>query len=66
MTDRQLIQLAHHTLTLEEFSVWLTKTIAGKGRRTGSLALGITEDQWRNRLHRATLKMEAATKETAA
>lgn len=57
---RDAIALARTILTPDEFSVWLTKHIAGKGRRTGSLTLGITEDAWRYRLQQADRKMEAA------
>lgn len=60
-----LIALAKRTLTADEFSVWLTKYVAGKGRRSGSLTLGITEDAWRYRLHQADRKMNIATKEAA-
>lgn len=55
--DRQLIHQATLTLTSDELAVWLTKHIAGKGRRTGSLILGITEDQWRYRIRSADLKL---------
>lgn len=60
MTDRDLIRIARTELSGPEFDVWLTKTIAGKGRRSGSLALGISEDAWRYRYRRATLKMQIA------
>lgn len=66
MTDRELLLLARNTLTLEEFSVWFAKHYAGNGRRSGSLALGITEDQWRYRLARATLKITVAIENTEA
>lgn len=60
MTTRELIQLARNTLTPQELDVWLTKHIAGLGRRTGSRALGITETQWRYRLRNAHTKITAA------
>lgn len=60
MTDRQLIRLALDTLTPDEFDVWITKRYAGKGRRTGSLALEISEDAWRHRLQQADRKMNTA------
>lgn len=56
---RQLIQIATQTLTPHELEVWLTKHVGGKGRRAGSLALGITEDAWRYRLQRADTKILA-------
>lgn len=56
--DRELIRRARRTLTDEEFAVWLTKHVAGKGRRSGSLVLGITEDAWRYRLRSAETKLE--------
>lgn len=59
------IRHARSILTGPEFDVWLTKTIAGKGRRSGSLTLGITEDAWRYRLDQAIRKINAA-KERAA
>lgn len=64
-TSAELIKLARNTLTPDEFSVWLTKHVAGKGRRSGSLTLGITEDAWRYRLQQADRKMTIATKEAA-
>lgn len=57
MTDRQLIRLALDTLTIQEFDVWITKHYAGKGRRSGALALGISHDAWRYRLEQADRKM---------
>lgn len=57
MTDRELILLARENLTADEFNVWLTKNVAGKGRRAGSLVLGITEEAWRYRLRRADEKI---------
>ncbi len=60
MNDRDLIRIARIELAGPEFDVWLTKTIAGKGRRAGSLALGITEDAFRYRLDQATRKINAA------
>lgn len=65
MNDRELILLARNILTIDEFAVWLTKHIAGKGRRAGSLALGITEDAWRYRLANAERKIADALKEAA-
>lgn len=59
------IARAREILTPDEFSVWLTKHIAGKGRRTGSLALGITEDAWRYRLQQADIKIARELEETA-
>lgn len=61
----EAISLARQILTHEEFSVWLTKHIAGKGRRSGSLTLGITEDAWRYRLQQADRKIARHTKEAA-
>ena len=64
--EANLIRVARELLTPEELDVWLTKHIAGKGRRTGSLALGITEDTWRYRLTKADRKiLEHLAKEHA-
>lgn len=60
MTDRELIRLATRELPPELLAVWLAKHIAGKGRRAGSLTLGITEDAWRYRLQRAEQQLERA------
>lgn len=60
MTDREIIQLARNILTRPELDVWLSKHIAGKGRRAGSLALNITEDAWRYRLNQADRKITTA------
>lgn len=49
-------------LTAAELNVWITKHVGGRGRRSGSLALGITEDAWRYRLRRAELKLLDALK----
>lgn len=57
ISSREAIAIAKQILTPKEFSVWLTKHIAGKGRRTGSLTLGITEDAWRYRLQQADRKL---------
>lgn len=72
-TTRELITTAHNILTPNEYAVWLTKHIAGKGRRTGSLTLGITQEAWRYRLHQADRKLanhlqenQAAVEECAA
>lgn len=65
LPEKELIAIAREILTHDEFSVWLTKHIAGKGRRTGSLTLGITEDAWRYRLNQADRKMRIATQEAA-
>ena len=54
---RDIIITARTILTPKEFAVWLTKHIAGKGRRSGSLSLGITEDAWRYRLQQADTKL---------
>lgn len=54
---RDQIAVARKLLSADEFSVWLTKNVAGKGRRAGSLALGITEDAWRYRLDQANRKL---------
>lgn len=64
-TTRELIQIAREHLTPDEFNVWITKHIAGRGRRAGSLALGITEDAWRYRLTRAELKLQTALERKA-
>lgn len=66
MTDRELLRLATKTLTDAELDVWLTKHVTGLGRRAGSLALGITEEAFRYRLHNATQKLKRAREETAA
>lgn len=67
MTDRKLLQLARFTLTEPEFRVWFAKHYNGNGRRSGSLALGISEDAWRYRLALAEEKMAPhIDKETAA
>lgn len=58
-TDREIIRIARDTLTDAELEVWLAKHVAGKGRRAGSLALGITEDAWRYRLAQADRKIQA-------
>lgn len=60
-----LITVAREILSPDEFSVWLTKHIAGKGRRTGSITLGITEDAWRYRLQQADRKLERHLEEAA-
>lgn len=59
MTDREIIRIARDILTDQELEVWLAKHIAGKGRRSGSLALGISEDAWRYRLAQAERKIGA-------
>jgi DNA-directed RNA polymerase specialized sigma24 family protein len=65
MNDRQLLELAQKTLTADEYRVWFAKHYQGYGRRAGSLALGVTEDQFRNRLHTATRKLRKALEEAA-
>ncbi len=68
MTDREIIRIARDTLTDQELEVWLAKHIAGKGRRSGSLALGISEEAWRYRLAQAERKIRTHidhTKEAA-
>lgn len=60
--DRQLLELARDTLTRDEFNVWFAKHYQDLGRRSGSLALGITEEAFRYRLTAATLKVDAALK----
>lgn len=60
----ELITHARKHLTTEEFAVWLTKHIAGKGRRTGSITLGITEDAWRYRLQQADRKLAKHLQDT--
>jgi len=64
-SDRKTIELARTILTPSEFDVWLTKHIAGKGRRSGSITLGITEDAWRYRLQRADTKLARHLEEAA-
>lgn len=66
--DRRTIQAARQLLTPDELDVWLTKYVADKGRRSGSVYLGITEDAWRYRLANAKRKLAAhhAEQETAA
>lgn len=59
-TTAELIRIARIELSGPEFDVWLTKTITGKGRRAGSLTLGITEDAWRYRYDQAIRKIHAA------
>lgn len=59
-TQKELIRIARIELSGPEFDVWLTKTIAGKGRRAGSLLLGITEDAWRYRYDQAVRKINDA------
>lgn len=68
MTDRELLKLARHELTTTEFDVWFAKNYRELGRYSGSLALGITVDQYRYRLHTATQKIDRALtrKDTAA
>lgn len=66
MTDRQLLKLARDTLTHDEFTVWFAKHYANRGRRSGSLALGITEDAWRYRLRRAEHKLAPHIRRDAA
>lgn len=66
MTDRRLLELAKDTLNHDEFRVWVTKHYAGNGRRSGSLALGITEDSWRYRLRSAEQKMNQALEQENA
>lgn len=63
--DREMILRARAILTPAEFSVWLTKHVAGKGRRAGSVSLGITEDAWRYRLDQAHRKLESDYTEAA-
>lgn len=57
MNDRDLLHHARKELTHNEFKVWFAKHYAGHGRRSGSLALGITEDAWRHRLRTAEAKL---------
>jgi hypothetical protein len=57
LASEDVTKIACELLTQEELEVWLTKHIAGKGRRSGSLALGITEDAWRYRIQKADLKI---------
>lgn len=57
INSREAITIARRILTPDEFAVWLTKHISGKGRRTGSLTLGISEDAWRYRLQQADRKL---------
>lgn len=59
MTERELIRLARDVLTDQEFAVWLTHRM-GYGRRAGSVKLGISEEAWRHRIGRATVKVDAA------
>lgn len=66
MTSRDAILLARTILTPDELNVWLTKHVAGKGRRSGSLVLGITEDAWRYRLQRAEHKITDQLRKDAA
>lgn len=66
MTDDELRTLARHTLTQPEHAVWAAKHLRGLGRRSGSLALGITEEAFRHRLHNADRKMAAAIREGEA
>lgn len=65
MNDRQLLELAQKTLTEPEYQVWVAKHYQGHGRWDGSLALGITVDQFRYRLNTATRKLRHAIEETA-
>lgn len=60
--DKKTIEIAREILTKSEFSVWLAKHVAGHGRRSGSLALGISEEAWRYRLNQATRKMLLAAR----
>lgn len=60
--DTDLLQLARTTLTTPEFDVWFVKHYRHQGRRAGSLQLGITEEQFRHRLHQANLKIDKALK----
>lgn len=60
MTDRELLAVARHTLDEREFRVWFAKHYQDLGRRSGSVALGISEDSWRYRLACATRKLDAA------
>jgi hypothetical protein len=66
MTDRDLIRLAARTLEPELLAVWLQKHYQGTGRRAGSRFLGITPEQWRNRLDTANRKVDNAIQENAA
>lgn len=66
MNDRELIRIARDVLTAAELHVWITKHVAGKGRRSGSVALGITEDAWRYRLARSEAKIIEALERKAA
>lgn len=59
MTRTHIIEIARSTLTPEQLDVWTAKHVYGYGRRRGSLALRITEEQWRYRLLRATLRVNA-------
>ncbi len=50
ITDRALLERARATLTDQLFRVWFAKHYQALGRRSGSVALGITEEAWRYRL----------------
>lgn len=63
MNDRELLELARRTLTDIEFRVWFAKHYQDLGRRSGSLALGISEDAWRYRLTSATRRLDQAIRE---
>ena len=60
MSERALLELARATLKPAEFTVWFAKHYQHLGRRSGSLALGISEEAWRYRLGAATRKVDAA------
>jgi hypothetical protein len=55
--SRDTIRQAEQLLTAAEFRVWLAKHVLGLGRRSGSMALGISEDAFRYRLARADRKL---------
>lgn len=64
MNDRQLLELAHKTLTSPELDVWFAKHYHAHGRHTGSAILNITPAQYRHRLETANRKLRTAIQET--
>jgi DNA-directed RNA polymerase specialized sigma24 family protein len=58
MTLKEQLRLATQHLDPQALEVWIAKHLHGYGRRAGSLALGITEEQFRHRLHRADSTMK--------
>jgi len=57
-------EIAEKVCEPEEIAVLRLKA-AGYGRRSGSLALGISEETWRYRMRKAMMKIQKAKQEAA-